>query len=150
MIGNKTKEIEVPLRVAHDAGELVNLKQTQVTMIVLDAFLLQLGALLRGEPIVFAALFRAQRALLVIGEKRLATVRTQPVRATGHLHLQNAKVDPQLQLLATIQAEYLAHLDGARFVRPILQDRVQVQTHLTKKHRIFNVRLSIMSRFAEN
>ena len=60
VLGDKVEKIEIPLRVAHDAGEIVDLKQAQIAMIILDAFLLELGALLGRELVSFAA--RPRRA----------------------------------------------------------------------------------------
>jgi hypothetical protein len=57
-------------------------------------------------------------------------MRAETVRPTGQLHLQHAQIDPQLQLLPSIQTEDFANLDFAVLVRPIPQYRVQIQAHL--------------------
>src|SRR5438876_11728377 len=46
---DESEQVEIPLRIAHHAFEIVDLKQTQVAMIILDAFLLQFRTLLRGK-----------------------------------------------------------------------------------------------------
>ena len=69
MRDDKVKKIEVALRVANHAQEIVDLKEAEVAVIILDAFLLQLGALLRGELVGFAAFFGARGAALMIGEQ---------------------------------------------------------------------------------
>ena len=40
VLGDKSEKIEIALSVTHDACEIVDLKQTQITMIILDPFLL--------------------------------------------------------------------------------------------------------------
>ena len=47
VLGDKSEKIEITLRVAHHAREIVDLKQAQIAMVILDAFLLELGALFR-------------------------------------------------------------------------------------------------------
>jgi hypothetical protein len=51
------------------------------------------------------------------------------IGAPAHFHLQHAEVDPQLQLLATIEAGYLPHFNVAVLVRPIFQNGIQIQAH---------------------
>ena len=94
VLGHEREKIEVALRVAHHAGEIVELKQAQVTMIILDPFLLHLGALFRGQLVILALFSRARGAQLMINEERFATVRPVSIGPAGHLHLQNAEVDP--------------------------------------------------------
>jgi hypothetical protein len=48
VIRDELEEIEIPLRVADHGRELVDLKETEIPVIILDAFLLQLAALLGG------------------------------------------------------------------------------------------------------
>ena len=93
-------------------------------MIILDAFLLQFAALLRGEFVLIAALFGPRRPALMIDEERLAIVRAFAVRTAFHLHLQEAKVDPELQLGTAIQPRNFPDFDRAELVRPIFQKRV--------------------------
>ena len=119
VLGNKSEKIEVTLRIAHHAGEIVDLKQAQITMIILNALLLEFGALFRRKLIGLAFLLRPGRPLLMIFQERLAFVRTLTVGPPAHFHLQHAKVNAQLQLLASVEAGYLAHLNVAILVRPI-------------------------------
>ena len=43
--------------------------------------------------------------------------------------LQDAEIDEQLQLFAAIEAGHFPDLDHARFVRPVFQNGVEIQTH---------------------
>ena len=69
--GDKIEQVEVALRVANDALEIVDLKKTEVAVVILDAFLLQLGALLRREMVGLAAFFGTLRATLMIDEQAI-------------------------------------------------------------------------------
>ena len=124
MIIDKGKKIEIPLRIADHSLEVVDLKQAQITVIILHAFLLQFAALLRREIVFIASLFGASGAALVISQKRLAIVRPLPVGTAFHLHLEQAEIDPELQFFAAIEARNFAHFDRAVFVRPIVEERV--------------------------
>ncbi len=129
VLGNKGKKIKVPLRIAHHAFEIVDLKQAQIAMIVLDAFLLKLRALLSCELISLAFLLSAGCPFLVIFQKRFAIVRAPAIWPSGQFHLQYAEIDSQLQFLAAIQTSDLAHFNAATLVWPILQQRIEIQTH---------------------
>ena len=87
MLGDKSKKVEVALRVAHDPFEIVDLKQAQVTMIILDTFLLQLSALLRRKLISLAFLLDASGPFLMIFQKRFAIVGTPAIGSPGQFHL---------------------------------------------------------------
>ncbi len=114
---------------AHHTFEIVDLKEAQVTMIILDAFLLKLRALLRCKLVCLVFLSGARRSFLIIFQERFAIVRTPTIWPPGHLHLQHAKIDSELQFLPAIQASDFAHFDAAAFMRPIFQDGVKIQTH---------------------
>ena len=129
MLGDKGEKIQITLCIAHHTVEIVDLKQAQITMIILVTFLLKLSALFGGELVGFAFPRRTSCPPLMIFQKRLAIVRPPTIRPPGQFHLQYAKVDPELQFLATIQARNLAYLNIAVLVRPILQDGIEVQTH---------------------
>jgi hypothetical protein len=90
----------------------------------LNAFLLQLAALLGGEFVVFASLGGPDGAPLVIDEIRLAIVRPMTVGPAFHLHLQKSEIDPELQFFAAIEARNFPDLDRAKFMRPIFQQAV--------------------------
>src|SRR5205085_1418889 len=145
VLGDKSKKIEIALRVADDAFEIVDLKQAQVPMIILNAFLLQLRALLSRKLVSLAFLLDASGPLLMIFQKRFAIVGTAAIRPAAQFHLQHAEIDSQLQFFAAIEAGDLAHFDAAALVRPISQDAIEIQTHVAK-HPAFNLRLSITSR----
>jgi len=66
---NEIEKIEITLRVADHAVEIVDLKKTEITMIILDTFLLELGALLGRKLVMLAARFRAGGAKLMISEE---------------------------------------------------------------------------------
>src|SRR5262249_8254659 len=63
---NESKKIEIPLRIAHHSFEIVNLKEAQIPMIILDAFLLQLRALLGGKLVSLPFLFGPGGALPMV------------------------------------------------------------------------------------
>jgi hypothetical protein len=129
VLSNKGKKIKIPLRVAHHAFEIVDLKQAQVAMIVLDAFLLKLRALLSCELVSLAFLLGAGCPFLMIFQERFAIVRTPAIWPPGQFHLQHAEIDSQLQFLAAIQTSDLAHFNAAALVWPISQKGIEVQTH---------------------
>ena len=99
--------------IADHTLEIVDLKEAEVTVIILDAFLLQLGALFRTQLVGFTEPFRPLRAPLVMREQRFGIVRTLAVGAAFHFHLEEAKIDAQLQFLAAIEAHDFANLDRA-------------------------------------
>src|SRR5438093_8426465 len=66
MLSHESKKIEITLRIAHYAVEIVNLKQAQITMIVLDALLLELGTFLRCKLVGFPFCPGAGRLFLMI------------------------------------------------------------------------------------
>ena len=98
-------------------------------MIVLNAFLLELVALLGRKLVVLPARFGPLGAALMINEQRLAVVRPLAIGPAGHFHLQNAEVDPELQFFVAVQADNLAHFDRAGFMRPIFEERIEIKTH---------------------
>src|SRR5207248_11619363 len=109
--------------------EVVDLKETEVAVIILDAFLLQLIALLGVELIGLAPGGRAFGPALVINEERLAVMRALAIGPAGQFHLENAEIDAELQFLETVEADNFAHLDRTGFVRPILEQRIKIKTH---------------------
>jgi hypothetical protein len=121
---DESEKVEIALRIAHHAFEIVDLKETQITVIILDAFLLKLRALLWCQLVRLAFALGSCRPLLMIFQERFAIVGTSAIRAAEHLHLQHAKIDSQLQFLASIQTRDLAHFDIAVLMRPIFQDGV--------------------------
>src|SRR5437899_12552498 len=94
---DEVEELEITLRVADDAVEIVDLKQAQVAVIILNAFLLKFGALFRRQLAGFAACFRPGGTQLMIGQKRFATMRSQATGPAGQLHLQHAELDAERQ-----------------------------------------------------
>jgi hypothetical protein len=71
----------------------------------------------------------------MINQERLAVMRALAIGAAGGFHLEDAEVDPELEFLAAIEARDLAHLDGARFMRPIPEQRIKIKTHLVNNVR---------------
>jgi hypothetical protein len=51
------------------------------------------------------------------------------IRPARHFHLQHAEIDPQLQLIATVEPRYFPDLNHARLVGPLFQDRIEIQAH---------------------
>jgi hypothetical protein len=135
MLGHERKQVEVPLGVADDTGEVVDLKQAQVTVIILDAFLLEIVALLGGKLVTFAARLGSLSAALVIHQEGLAIVRPLAIRTPGDFHLEDTEVDPKLQFFPPVETDDLAHLDGARFMRPIPEQRIEIKTHVVNNVR---------------
>src|SRR5947199_1607932 len=137
---DKIEELEIALGVADDAVEIVNLKKAEIAEVILDAFLLELGALFGSEGVILVPGLRTGGPKLMLSEKRFATVRAHAVRPAGQFHLQHAQIDPELQFLPAVQSKDLAHFDGAVLVRPILQNGVQIQAHPEQmiEHLVFN------------
>src|SRR5436853_354039 len=73
-LGDEGKQVEVPLGIADDAGEIVDLKQAEVTMVILDAFLLEIVALLGGKLVGLTARLGSLGPALMINQERLAVV----------------------------------------------------------------------------
>jgi hypothetical protein len=119
VLGHELEEVEVPLGIADHAEEIVDLKKAEVTMVILDAFLLEVVALLGGKLVGIAAHLGALGLALMINQERLAVVRPLAIGTAGDFHLENAEVDPELKFLAAIKPGNLPHLDGARLMRPI-------------------------------
>src|SRR5438270_13879429 len=126
---DKIKKIEITLGVAYHSVEIVDLKQAQIAVIILDAFLLELGALFGRELVILIPRFGARGAKLMISEERFATMRPQTVGTSGQFHLQHAKIDPEMKFLAAIEPKNFAHFDRAILVWPILQNAIQIQAH---------------------
>jgi hypothetical protein len=146
VVVDKSKKVKIPLRITHHAFEIINLKQAQVPVIILNSFLLELHTLLGSKLVSLTLLFGPVRAFPMVFQERFAIVRTPTIGSTGDFHLQDAEIDAQLQFFATIEPGDFAHLDCAALVGPILQNGVEIQAH-PAKHPTFNVRLSICSRF---
>src|SRR6185437_1706488 len=79
VIVNESKKIEIPLRIAHYAFEIVNLKQAQIAMIILDTFLLQLRTLLRAKLVRLPFMLGPGRAPPMVLQERFAIVRTPAI-----------------------------------------------------------------------
>ena len=124
MFINESEKVEVALRIANHALEFVDLEQTQIAVVILNSFLLQFAALLGRELILLPTLRRPKGAALMIDQIRFAVMGTLPVGPAFHLHLQEAKVDPELQLITAIQPRDLPDFDRTEFVRPIFQQRI--------------------------
>src|SRR6266702_172729 len=121
---DKIEELEITLGVADNAVEIVNLKKAEITVVILDAFLLKLGALFGSELVILVTRSGTGSAKLMISEKRFATVRPNAVGPAGQFHLEHSEIDPELQFLPAVQSKDLAHFDGAVLMRPILQNSV--------------------------
>src|SRR5262249_49136375 len=96
VLGDKTKKIEIALGIADHTGEIINLKQAQITMVILDTLLLELGALFGSQLVRFAFRFGAAGSSLMIFQERLSVVRPLAIGTAGDFHLQQAKIDPEL------------------------------------------------------
>jgi hypothetical protein len=135
VLGDEGEQVEVPLSIADDAGEIVDLKQAEVAVIILDAFLLEIVALLRGKLVGLAPRFDPLRPALMINEKRLAVVGALAIRAAGDLHLEHAEIDPELEFFPAIEADDLPDFDGAWLMRPIPEERIEIETHVVNNVR---------------
>src|SRR5258708_19340404 len=78
---DETKKVEISLGIAHYAFEIVNLKQAQIPMIILDPFLLQLRAFLGSKLVSLAFLFGPGSAFAMVLQERLAIVRPPTIDA---------------------------------------------------------------------
>jgi hypothetical protein len=129
VLGDEGEEVEVPLGITDHAVEVVDLKEAEVTMIILDPLLLEVVALLGAELVGLAARLGALGPALMVNQERLAVVRALAIGTAGDLHLEHAEVDPELEFFPPVQADDFAHLDGAGLVRPILEQRIEIKTH---------------------
>src|SRR5436190_9005124 len=100
-------------------------------MIILYAFLLELIALLGRKLVTLPPRFGPLGATLVIHEQRFAVVWSLPIGPTAHFHLKNAEVYSKLQFFVAIQSDNFADFDCAYFMRPIFQERIEIETHYT-------------------
>ena len=87
MLGDKGEKVEITLRIAHYAVKIIDLKQAQITMIILDTFLLEFCALFGRELVGLAFPHSTGRPSLMIFQKRLTIVRTPAIRPPGDFHL---------------------------------------------------------------
>src|SRR5205814_5298097 len=137
---DKIEEFEIALSVPDHAVEIVDLKQAQVAVVILNAFLLELGALFRGEVVSLTLGLGPGGPELMISQQRFATVGAHSVGTAVEFHLEDAEVDPELQFVPAVEAENFANFDGALFMRPILENGVEVEAHPEKmiEHLVFN------------
>src|SRR5207248_11755981 len=107
---------------------------------ILRAFLLALGAWFGGEIVTVTFGLGPRGPELMISQQRFATVGAHSVRTAVELHLEDPEVDPELQFVPAIEAENFANFDGAIFMRPILENGVEVEAHPEKmiEHLVFN------------
>jgi hypothetical protein len=68
------------------------------------------------------------------------------IGTTGDFHLEDAEVDPELQFFPPVEADDLAHLDGARFMRPVPEQRIEIKTHVVNNVRTCVRLLSMMGK----
>src|SRR5262249_36344379 len=133
MLIDEGEQIEIALGIANHSFKLVDLKETEIAVVILNAFLLEFVALLGSEPVLLAALGGAQCATLMIHQVGLAIVGALPIWTAFELHLEQAQVNPELQFFPAIQTLHFTDLDRAGFVRPTLEKTVQVETHRRKQ-----------------
>lgn len=88
-------------------------------MVILNPLLLHFATLIRGEQIPSSGLLLLPGANLMMQKQGLAAVRFFPVRTTGNFHLDQAKIDSELDFLFSVPADDLARFDLARFMRPV-------------------------------
>ncbi len=87
MLGNEGEQVEITLRIAHYTVKIIDLKQAQITMIILDTFLLEFCALFGRELVGFSFRRSTGGPSLMIFQKRLTIVRTPAIRPPGYFHL---------------------------------------------------------------
>ena len=103
-------------------------------MVILDAFLLEIVALLAGKLVGFAAHFGALRLALMINQERLAVVRALAIRDGRRLHLEDAEVDPSWSFSRPSRPVILRTL-MAPGSWPIPEQRIEIKTHLVNNVR---------------
>ena len=123
---HEVEQLEDVLRVALDGLVILKLEVANAAVMILDGFLLEFGAFVGadGEVVVLAAvfltvLFEADQEVVQQGgvPKRPLTV-----RAKLGVHLQQAEVDPQLQLIYAILIFDPARIHPAEAVVPVFED----------------------------
>src|SRR5204863_3046171 len=128
--GDEVEHLQIARGIADDSEVILELKQGNVPVIVLDSLLLELADFVLGQLEFLALLFRAFGPLLMVLEKRFAIVRFLSIGTAGDLHLDEPKIDSKLDLFLAVAAQNLANFDLARLVGPIAQQIVQIKTHV--------------------
>src|SRR4051794_9760432 len=130
--GELAAEVQHPQvagRVPHHAAEFLQHEQAQVAVVVHHRLLPQRLAVGAGD---LEAELRAVAAAVVgqlvfeVVQQRLAPVRPYAVGAADQLHLEQAQVQPHLELRPAVQAVDLADVDRAGLVIPAAEDRGDV------------------------
>jgi hypothetical protein len=135
MFGEAFHEIEnldVPLRVAQDRIEFLQLEKTDVTMMILDGFLLKLCAILRRQAETFFAVVLGAmpfQAGFKMFEKRFVTVWLFAIGSAHGVHLQNAKIDAELDLFFAVFAFKFPNDDLPGLIVPRVEQMRNVEIH---------------------
>jgi hypothetical protein len=133
VLADKIKDGEIPFRVAGDAGIIPQLQQANIAVMVLKGFELQLGAVLRLEletllaGVVFGQMLVKLRLIILV--KRRMTKRLFSIRTSFGIHLEQAKIDTQLNFLRTITALKFPDNDLPRLVVPMFEQMRNVEVH---------------------
>jgi len=142
---DEVEELEITLRVADDAVEIVDLKQAQVAVIILNAFLLKFGALVPPSA-------RRFRCVLPRGgtqfDDRSEAIRNHAVaghRAGRSTPFAERRDRCGAAIFPGIQSEDLAHFDRAVLVRPILRMVFKSKLIALTDDRTFTLQLSIVA-----
>ncbi len=130
---DEVKDAEIAVGVLDDGVEFLELKKTNVAVMVLDGLLLELGAVLGGEAevavvvVVLAAEFFEE--IGVIFEQGLAAIGMFAIGAPLGVHLEEAEIDTELNFVFAILAAEFAndHLPG--LVIPLVEQGRNVETH---------------------
>jgi hypothetical protein len=129
VVVDEIEEVDIALGIADDAGKIVQLKEGDVPVVILDTLLLELAHLVGGELVLLVGglFFLGERD--VVGEEGLAAEGPLAIGPPGGFHLDEPEIDPQLNLFLPVGAENSADFDLAGFMRPIAQQVIKVQTH---------------------
>lgn len=111
---------------------VAELEEADVAVVVLDGLLLQAAAFLGPEDEIGVAPIGGRRSLLHAPPvDMIPGLMTQGLATVGTpegVHLEDAEVDPELDLLAVLALE-TARDDLAGLVLPVLQHRGEVERH---------------------
>ena len=118
-----------------DAVKVFQLEKTDVTVMVLDGFLLEFAAVIGGQPerFVIAGVLAAEpfQQLLEVFEKGFVAEGPFAIRPPFGVHLQQSQVHPKLDFVLAVLAAELSDDNLARLIIPLIQQGGDVITHTT-------------------
>ena len=130
---DEIKNADVPLGIAQDRIELLKLKKADVTMMILNGFLLELGAFLgvQAKTVVVVVVFGAELLdlMLEMFQERFVAIGLLAVGSSAGVHLEQAEVNPKLNFLFAVFPFKFANHDLPGLVIPRFEQVRNVEIH---------------------